>query len=68
LGFSKEDKKVVFKEFKKLSAKPTGDESSTGFGLAIVKKIIDKHGGSIKLDMEKVAGSRFIIKLPFIID
>jgi K+-sensing histidine kinase KdpD len=34
--FSSQDKKKVFKKF---SAKPTGEESITGLGLSIVKKL-----------------------------
>lgn len=38
----------------------------SGLGLDIVKKIIDKHGGSINVKSEIGEGSTFIIKLPLI--
>ncbi|HQS56173.1 MAG: hypothetical protein B7Y15_06705 [Bacteroidetes bacterium 24-39-8] len=47
LGMSEEDLDNVFQEFKKLSARPTGKESSTGLGLSITKKLIQELGGEI---------------------
>ncbi|MCE1247743.1 MAG: PAS domain S-box protein, partial [Firmicutes bacterium] len=42
-----------------------GNKTGTGFGLAIVKKIIEAHGGSIKVESEgKLKGASFIITLP----
>lgn len=38
----------------------------SGLGLDIVKKIIDKHGGSINVKSEIGEGSTFIIKIPLI--
>lgn len=36
----------------------------TGLGLAIVKKIIDEHGGEIRLANREAGGAEIIIKLP----
>ena len=47
LGMSEEEMKNVFQEFKRLSARPTGGEVSTGLGLFISKKLIDQLGGKI---------------------
>lgn len=40
-GFLSEDGPAMFSKFKKLSAKPTGGERSTGLGLYIVKQLTD---------------------------
>ena len=40
-GFTDEDKKRMYGKFRRLSAKPTGSESSTGLGLYLVKTISD---------------------------
>jgi len=64
LGMTKEDINNAFQEFKKLSAKPTGDESSTGLGLSITKKLVEQLGGEIIARSEgKDKGSEFVIKL-----
>jgi len=60
-GFTQEDKSQVFQKFKKLSAKPTGGESSTGLGLAIVKELIALHQGEISLVSNPGYGAMFII-------
>lgn len=63
-GLSKEDQTKLFGEFQKLSARPTADESSTGLGLSIVKKIIDAHKGNIWVESTLGAGATFIFTLP----
>jgi len=49
---------------KKLSARPTGGESSTGLGLVIVKKLVERHGGNVWLISHKDVGSTFSFSLP----
>lgn len=63
-GFSNEDKRAAFQFFQRLSAQPTGGESSHGVGLALVKKIVDAHKGIIRLESEAGAGARFMVDLP----
>jgi len=63
-GFTDEDKQYLFQRFKKLSARPTGGESSNGLGLAIVKTLVDRLHGEIKLNSKVDVGSEFIVKIP----
>jgi len=63
-GISEEDQKHLFGTFKKLSAKPTGGEKSTGLGLAIAKKIVLLHGGDIGVRSTPGKGSTFYFTLP----
>lgn len=59
-GMTEKDLSLVFKEFQKLSAKPTDGESSTGLGLAIVKSVADAMGSSVGVISEgKDRGSTF---------
>lgn len=60
-GFSDYDKDNAFKKYSKLSAKPTGGESSTGLGLAIVKLIVENMRAKITLESEKDKGATFSI-------
>jgi signal transduction histidine kinase/response regulator of citrate/malate metabolism len=64
-GLSPEDLSRVFGRFQRLSAKPTGGESSTGLGLSIVKHIVDLHGGAVEADSAGPnKGAAFTISLP----
>jgi signal transduction histidine kinase/response regulator of citrate/malate metabolism len=64
-GLSPEDLGRLFGRFQRLSAKPTGGESSTGLGLSIVKRIIDMHGGQVTADSAGPGqGSTFTVMLP----
>lgn len=53
-GFDEEDAAKAFRYGQTLKAQPTGGESSTGFGLFIVKQIAEMHGAHPRI--EKNAG------------
>ena len=63
-GIPEADRKLLFRSFQKLSARPTGGEKSTGLGLAIVKRIIDAHGGRIDVESGPAGGTRFAVTMP----
>ena len=58
---NEEDKKKLFVKYQKLSAKPTGDETSTGLGLSIVKKFVTAMNGEIWCESELGNGASFFI-------
>ncbi len=63
-GLTPDDLSKVFTTFTKLSARPTGNESSNGLGLAIVKKIVEIHNGRVWVKSEHGKGSTFSFSLP----
>lgn len=63
-GLSEEDQEKLFKRFAKLSSKPTGNESSNGLGLFIVKKLTEAMNGKITYSSKKGYGSSFILHFP----
>lgn len=63
-GLTEEDQERLFGKFQKLSAQPTGGESSTGLGLSIVKQIVELHGGEVWAESLPGKGSSFAFKIP----
>jgi PAS domain S-box-containing protein len=62
IGISSEFYEKVFQIFKRLHTKH--DYSGTGIGLALCKKIIERHGGEIGVDSKPGEGSIFYFTLP----
>ena len=42
----------------------TTKTTGSGLGLAVVQKIVDEHGGSVRVDVEPGGGARFRVRLP----
>ena len=64
-GLNADDIAQAFQRFQRLSAIPTGSETSTGLGLAIVKAIAEAHGGSVEASSAgKGKGGTFTLRLP----
>ncbi len=63
IGIPKEDIPKLFQKFSKVGR--TGTQiPGAGFGLAMVKQIVDLHDGLVKVSSELNKGSTFIVKLP----
>ena len=63
-GCSQQDRENLFKPYQRLSAKPTGGESSTGLGLSIAKDMVTKMKGHIDCEDTPGGGATFWIELP----
>lgn len=62
-GIHAEDQLKLYHKFQRLTARPTGGESSTGLGLSIVKTLVEKMEGRIQYEGEEGKGARFIVTL-----
>ncbi len=66
-GFSNSDLARIFQDYTRLSARPTGGESSTGLGLAIAKRGADRMGAELTIDNRANGqGSIARLKLPLV--
>lgn len=64
LGIPEEFLPTLFEKKKKHQRQGTDGEISTGMGLPIVKKFVELHNGSIKVESKENEGTTFYIVLP----
>jgi two-component system sensor histidine kinase/response regulator len=60
-GFTEHDKQQIFRRYRRLSARPTGGEPSTGLGLSIVKKLMQDMRGDLQFESVPGQGATFIL-------
>ena len=49
-------------------ARRSARRRASGYGLAIVKGIVEAHGGSVHPESEPGRGSRFVVRLPLVVE
>jgi len=64
IGIDPADAARIFDPFVRLDAARTRDAGGSGLGLALVRAIVEAHGGTITVDSTPGAGSRFTVRLP----
>jgi len=62
-GISEADQQKLFQKHTRLSARPTGGESSVGLGLSIVKRLAEAMGGSVSCESTLGNGATFYLHL-----
>jgi GAF domain-containing protein len=63
VGIATEDLDAVFEEFRQVGASAAKQEG-TGLGLALCRKFVELHGGSIRVESAIGTGSTFTFRLP----
>ncbi|HOT75916.1 MAG TPA: HAMP domain-containing sensor histidine kinase, partial [Candidatus Wallbacteria bacterium] len=64
IGIPKEEHNLIFEEFHRTSISKKHTTNGTGVGMAITKKIVEYHNGTISIDSEPGRGSEFTITFP----
>ncbi len=63
IGISPEEEEQLYQAFQR--GENVGDVTGTGLGLAVVKKCVELHGGSIKLESKVGVGTTFSVRIPW---
>ncbi|WP_017325916.1 response regulator [Synechococcus sp. PCC 7336] len=65
IGIAQEHIGNLFKPFQQIDSALNRKYNGTGLGLAMVKSLVELHGGEVIVSSKVGAGSRFAIKLPY---
>ena len=64
IGLSPDEAKMVFSRFWRADAGRTRESGGLGVGLAVVKEIVDRHGGWVRVEGKPDHGATFTIYIP----
>jgi signal transduction histidine kinase/CheY-like chemotaxis protein len=63
IGIPPEDHQRIFEAYEQAGTSE-GKQKGTGLGLAITKRLVELHGGSIRVEGAPGQGSTFVVRLP----
>ena len=64
IGIQGAERARVFDAFYQVDSSSTREHGGTGLGLSIVKRIVEAHGGTIRIEDNEPAGTAFVVTLP----
>jgi signal transduction histidine kinase len=64
VGIGEQNQQAVFEQFRQVGRQESGKQEGTGLGLALTRRFVELHGGTIKLESEPGKGSTFSFSLP----
>jgi signal transduction histidine kinase/CheY-like chemotaxis protein len=64
IGIAPDQRDAVFAEFQQVDNSSTRRYEGTGLGMAITKRLVELHGGTIGLDSTPGQGTTFYVNLP----
>jgi len=64
IGIAADDQEKIFEEFKQVGTDYARKAEGTGLGLTLTRKLVELHGGQIRVESEPGKGSKFTFTLP----
>jgi signal transduction histidine kinase/CheY-like chemotaxis protein len=64
-GISESDQAHLFERFQRIEGARRRSHEGTGIGLALVRELVEMHGGSISVESALGAGTTFTVTVPF---
>ena len=63
-GIEVADRTKVFERFARLEEGRSRDAGGSGLGLALTKRVVEAHGGSVFIETSSLGGASFVVELP----
>jgi signal transduction histidine kinase len=63
-GIPEPDRERVFERFTRLDDARARDQGGAGLGLAVVRSIATRHGGTVQVEASPLGGARVVVALP----
>jgi signal transduction histidine kinase len=64
IGIPASERQKVFDAFYQVDSSSTREQGGTGLGLSIVKRLVDAHEGSVRIEENNPHGTVFVVTLP----
>ena len=64
IGIKPEDQERIFEKFQQVDSSMARQHQGTGLGLALTKRLVELHGGRIRVESEVGKGSTFTFTIP----
>jgi len=64
VGIAEKDQQAVLEEFRQVGGDYTTKQEGTGLGLALTRRFVELHGGTISVESAPGKGSTFTFTLP----
>jgi len=63
-GVPADQRERVFERFARVDDARSADAGGAGLGLAITREVVERHGGTVRIDADAATGARFVVTLP----
>jgi signal transduction histidine kinase len=64
IGIAPEDQEAIFEEFRQVGSDYARKREGTGLGLSLTRRLVELHGGTVRVTSELGRGSTFTFTLP----
>jgi signal transduction histidine kinase len=64
IGIPEAERSRVFDAFYQVDSSSTREAGGTGLGLSIVKRLVDGHDGSVRIEPNQPRGTAFVVTIP----
>jgi signal transduction histidine kinase len=63
-GIPEAERERIWEPFYRGAAAVRASSTGTGIGLAVVRDLVERHGGQARVEQSRRGGARFVVELP----